>query len=87
MLPLASISPRIHRSCRLKCSAVASGEYRSKAPKDIRVLVVGPTGYIGKYVVKVGHGNSLSAPLGPLRAGHAGGSRVADPMLHTVQYR
>jgi NAD(P)-dependent dehydrogenase (short-subunit alcohol dehydrogenase family) len=32
--------------------AAASAEYRSKDPKDVRVLVVGPTGYIGKYVVQ-----------------------------------
>ena len=41
------------RSHRLVCNAAANAEYRTKAPKDINVLVVGPTGYIGKYVVKV----------------------------------
>lgn len=30
----------------------ASSEYRSRKPQDVRVLVVGPTGYIGKFVVK-----------------------------------
>ena len=30
----------------------ASAPYRSRAAKDVRVLVVGPTGYIGKFVVK-----------------------------------
>lgn len=45
----AAVAPaRASRS--LVCSAVA--DYREKAPKDTRVLVVGPTGYIGKYVVK-----------------------------------
>lgn len=32
--------------------AAASADYRSKENKDIKVLVVGPTGYIGKFVVK-----------------------------------
>lgn len=40
------------RSQRLVCSAASAADYRSKAPKDIRVLVVGPTGYIGKFVTK-----------------------------------
>ena len=30
----------------------ASAAYRSRPAKDVRVLVVGPTGYIGKFVVK-----------------------------------
>jgi len=30
----------------------ASSDYREKAASDIRVLVVGSTGYIGKFVVK-----------------------------------
>lgn len=30
----------------------AGADYRSRAPKDVRVLVVGATGYIGKFVVK-----------------------------------
>ena len=47
-------SSRVTRSARLLCHADASGAYRSKAAKDIKVLVVGPTGYIGKFVVKVG---------------------------------
>ena len=36
-----------------RCSCAAdSADYRSKENKDIRVLVVGSTGYIGKFVVK-----------------------------------
>ena len=38
---------------RQRCiCAAASGDYRDREPKDIRVLVVGATGYIGKFVVK-----------------------------------
>jgi divinyl chlorophyllide a 8-vinyl-reductase len=33
-----------------RCSAAA--DYRQREPKDVRVLVVGATGYIGKFVVK-----------------------------------
>lgn len=33
-------------------AAGAGADYRSRAPKDVRVLVVGATGYIGKFVVK-----------------------------------
>lgn len=36
---------------RVRCSA-AQSSYRSKKPEDVSVLVVGPTGYIGKYVAK-----------------------------------
>ena len=32
--------------------AAATADYRQKKPQDIRVAVVGATGYIGKYVVK-----------------------------------
>ncbi|KAE8660126.1 Divinyl chlorophyllide a 8-vinyl-reductase [Hibiscus syriacus] len=32
--------------------AAVSASFRSKSPKDINVLVVGSTGYIGKFVVK-----------------------------------
>lgn len=49
--PRGTAAP-VPRAARLLCQAAASGAYRSKAPKDIRVLVVGPTGYIGKFVVK-----------------------------------
>lgn len=31
---------------------MTSSDYRQKAPEDIRVLVVGSTGYIGKFVTK-----------------------------------
>lgn len=34
------------------CASAAATHYRSKAPKDINVLVVGPTGYIGKFVTQ-----------------------------------
>lgn len=37
---------------RLQCRAQAGQDYRSKPRGDVRVLVVGATGYIGKYVVK-----------------------------------
>ncbi|KAG2482553.1 hypothetical protein HYH03_018512 [Edaphochlamys debaryana] len=37
---------------RVAAQAAPAADFRSRAPKDIRVLVVGPTGYIGKYVVK-----------------------------------
>ncbi len=33
-------------------AAAVEADYRKRDPKDIRVLVVGPTGYIGKFVVK-----------------------------------
>ena len=33
-------------------AAAAEADFRTRAPKDVRVLVVGPTGYIGKFVVK-----------------------------------
>ena len=36
---------------RVRCSAAPSS-YRSKKPEDLSVLVVGPTGYIGKFVAK-----------------------------------
>ena len=52
-LPVAS---RASRAVRLPCMAAApaaaGSDFRTRAPKDVRVLVVGPTGYIGKYVVK-----------------------------------
>ncbi|GLC72861.1 hypothetical protein PLESTF_001301100 [Pleodorina starrii] len=38
--------------CRVAASAAPSEDFRKRAPKDVRVLVVGPTGYIGKFVVK-----------------------------------
>lgn len=37
--------------CRCQ-AASAAADYRQRAPQDVRVLVVGATGYIGKYVVK-----------------------------------
>eukprot|EP00898_Chlorokybus_atmophyticus_P007813 jgi/Chlat1/8032/Chrsp71S07505 len=33
-------------------AAAAAKDFRKRAPKDVNVLVVGSTGYIGKYVVK-----------------------------------
>lgn len=42
---------RASRRQRCRCTA-ASADYRQREPKDIRVLVVGATGYIGKFVVK-----------------------------------
>jgi divinyl chlorophyllide a 8-vinyl-reductase len=32
--------------------AAPASDYRKRENKDVRVLVVGPTGYIGKFVVK-----------------------------------
>lgn len=38
---------------RQRCiRTAASADYRDRNPKDVRVLVVGATGYIGKFVVK-----------------------------------
>ncbi|KXZ55167.1 hypothetical protein GPECTOR_3g314 [Gonium pectorale] len=39
-------------ACRVHASTAPVDDYRQRAPKDVRVLVVGPTGYIGKFVVK-----------------------------------
>lgn len=36
---------------RCMCAATST-DYRAKDNKDIRILVVGSTGYIGKFVVK-----------------------------------
>ena len=47
---LSSMSPVVTRTSAV-CAASQS-DYRSKAPSNIRVLVVGATGYIGKYVVQ-----------------------------------
>lgn len=44
-------SKRQRREGRIRCLAQAT-DYRSRDPKDVSVLVVGPTGYIGKYVAK-----------------------------------
>ncbi len=39
--------------CRCEAaSAAAATDYRQRRPADVRVLVVGATGYIGKYVVR-----------------------------------
>lgn len=43
-----TLKRRIRRSCTVK----AASNYRDRAPQDVRVLVVGPTGYIGRFVVK-----------------------------------
>ncbi|GIL55397.1 hypothetical protein Vafri_10957 [Volvox africanus] len=37
---------------RVAASAASAEDFRKRDPKDVRVLVVGPTGYIGKFVVK-----------------------------------
>ncbi|GFR39707.1 hypothetical protein Agub_g186, partial [Astrephomene gubernaculifera] len=47
-----SIGSSSRVQCRVVASAAPSEDFRQRAPKDVRVLVVGPTGYIGKYVVK-----------------------------------
>ncbi len=39
-------------SVRCEAGPSSSKDYRQREPKDVRVLVVGPTGYIGKFVVK-----------------------------------
>ena len=36
----------------VRVAAAVDADYRKREPKDVRVLVVGPTGYIGKFVVK-----------------------------------
>lgn len=45
-----------HRRRALAVSAAAASapatDFRQRAPADVRVLVVGATGYIGKFVVK-----------------------------------
>ncbi|KAG1666143.1 hypothetical protein FOA52_011554 [Chlamydomonas sp. UWO 241] len=49
--PRVSAARSVQRASRVRVSAAAANpDYRSKAPKDVRVLVVGPTGYIGKFV-------------------------------------
>lgn len=40
------------RTAATRAVTAASADFRSKAPADIRVLVVGATGYIGKFVVR-----------------------------------
>lgn len=46
--------PTVAAAARTPCSfdPATTQEYRRRQPKDVRVLVVGPTGYIGKFVVK-----------------------------------
>ncbi len=39
-------------SLRCHAQASAAADLASKAPKDVRVLVVGCTGYIGKFVTR-----------------------------------
>lgn len=55
----ASPLPRpLRKKCQQTCRAAAqpvapsTQDFRKKQPKDINVLVVGPTGYIGKFVTK-----------------------------------
>ena len=40
------------RALQRTCCRVASSDFRTREKKDVRVLVVGSTGYIGKFVVK-----------------------------------
>ena len=40
------------RKCPVHCQAEAQQDYRSRSKQDVRVLVAGSTGYIGKYVTK-----------------------------------
>ena len=40
------------RKCPALCQAEAQQDYRSRSKQDVRVLVAGSTGYIGKYVTK-----------------------------------
>ncbi|KAK9835891.1 hypothetical protein WJX74_010299 [Apatococcus lobatus] len=48
-----SISNAACRSASIRCStAVSQQDYRDRQPQDVRILVAGATGYIGKYVVK-----------------------------------
>ena len=36
----------------MQCQAEAQSDYRSRSKKDVRIVVAGSTGYIGKYVTK-----------------------------------
>lgn len=50
-----AFQPKQLRTSRLAASvpvAAATGDYRSRPNNEVRVLVVGATGYIGKFVVK-----------------------------------
>lgn len=50
----------VHQTRRGRClqrqaaapTVAAGDDWRQKDPKDVRVLVVGPTGYIGKFVTR-----------------------------------
>ncbi|PNW88749.1 hypothetical protein CHLRE_01g042800v5 [Chlamydomonas reinhardtii] len=52
----ASAAPRARAMAAsrqaVRVAAAVDADYRKREPKDVRVLVVGPTGYIGKFVVK-----------------------------------
>lgn len=52
----SAAAPACHTRRRFAAQAAAAdtpaADYRQRAAKDVRVLVVGATGYIGKYVVK-----------------------------------
>ena len=43
---------RCHSKIHTRCQAKAQEDFRTKPKKDVRVLVAGSTGYIGKYVTK-----------------------------------
>ena len=40
------------RKCLVQCQAEAEPDYRTRSKQDVRVVVAGSTGYIGKYVTK-----------------------------------
>jgi len=49
----AVVRKNSRRQARCVCqAAAAAADYRSKDPKDVNVLIVGPTGYIGRFVTK-----------------------------------
>ena len=50
---------RAPRNSRCHCFAAQADDYRSRESKDVRVLVVGPTGYIGRFVTKGAHSAGL----------------------------
>ena len=60
-------------------AAAAQADFRQRKPEDVRVLVVGPTGYIGRYVVKelIRRGYSVAAFARP-KSGIGGKSSQQD---------
>lgn len=40
------------RKCPVQCQAESQSDYRTRSKQDVRIVVAGSTGYIGKYVTK-----------------------------------